>query len=102
MPDGIDSGDAETVRHRRIRGAAAPLSENSLVLCEAHRVPHHQKEPGETECLDDSELVLELILVPVVELRSPALVRALENSFAQNGIVGVIAGKRESRQWRPQ
>ena len=41
VPHRIHCRDGETVSHRRIRGAAATLAENSLLLCEVHRVPHY-------------------------------------------------------------
>ena len=58
VPHRIDSGDGEAVRHRGIRRAAASLTENSLFPREIHRVPHHQKKPGETQIPDDSQLML--------------------------------------------
>ena len=45
----IDRGDAETERDGGVGGAAAALAEDALVLREAHRVGHDEKEAGEPE-----------------------------------------------------
>ena len=53
MAHRIHRGDAETVRDGGIGGAAATLAENALLAREVHRVPHHEKEAGEAEPVDD-------------------------------------------------
>ena len=92
----IDGGDGEAVRDRGVGGAATPLAEDSLLAREIHRVPHHEKESGEAEVADDSQLVLQLLGLLVVDL-SPTLARAGEHSVAKEGVVGESRGNRKLR-----
>src|SRR5690606_5430787 len=65
---GIDRRDAEAVRNRTVRRAAAPLAENAARAREADRVPHHEEEPRKAEIADDAQLVLDLRALPLVRL----------------------------------
>src|SRR5207245_5688729 len=62
--------------------------------------PHHQNEPGEAQIPDDSQLVLDLCCLLVIDL-APPLARALENFLAQKRVVVVAGGNRKLWQRRP-
>ncbi len=85
----IDGRDAEQVRDDGVGGAAASLAENALRLGEVHRVPHHEKEAGEPEAVDDAELVIDLFHLRLAQRVAPALLRADEDALAEVARVGV-------------
>jgi hypothetical protein len=64
-----------------------------------HCVPHHQEKAGKTEILYDSQLVLDLRGLLVVDL-APSLTRALVNFLAQERVVVVARRNGKFRQRR--
>src|SRR5690349_97691 len=99
MPHRIHGRDGEAVSHRRVGGAAAALTENSLRLGEVHGIPHHEKKSRETEIPNNSQLVLELIDLLLVEL-APPLSRTFEDFLVQERVVVVTVRNRKLWQRR--
>ena len=60
MADGIDTCDAEYIRHDRVGRAAPALSRDATLLREAHQVPANEEELGQAGLLDDGQLVGQL------------------------------------------
>src|SRR5690606_27353459 len=98
---GIDRRDAEAVRNRTVRRAAAPLAENAARAREADRVPHHEEEPRKDEIADDAQLVLDLHALPRVRL-APTLSCTCQGTFREERVVIVTVGNVELRQRRAQ
>src|SRR6185295_13193718 len=91
MTNRIDRGDAETVSHGGVRGAAATLTEDAKRARMMDDVPHHEKESGEAEPADDAQLVIELPALRIAQL-APALASPLLDAMPEEGVVGVAFG----------
>src|SRR5690606_16523013 len=98
---GIDGRDAEAVRDRTVRRAAAPLAEDAARACEADRVPHDEEETGKAETADDAQLVLDLRALPLVRL-APPFACAGPRALREERVVVVAGGNVETRQRRTQ
>ena len=59
---GVDRRDRERVADGAVRGRAAPLHEDVLLLAEVHDVPDDEEVAREVQLLDEVELLLELRL----------------------------------------
>ena len=57
VPDGIDPGDAQRVRHDRIPGTPPPLGRDAALPCEPHQVVADEEEAGEMRPADDTQLM---------------------------------------------
>ena len=55
----VDAGDVEQVGDDRVRGAAAPLPGNVMLVRVSHDVPRDQEELGKSCLLDDVQLALQ-------------------------------------------
>jgi hypothetical protein len=97
MAHRIDGGDAETVSHGGVRGAAAALTKNAELARLVNDVPHHEKEPGIPEPTNDTQLVIELATLSLLEL-APAVAGSSLDALPQKGVVGVALVNREMRE----
>src|SRR5690606_27281102 len=97
----VHGGDPQAVRDHAVGGAATSLAEDSPRASEAHRVPHDDEEPRETEPADDLQLVLDLGAL-LLAYAAPTLERTGVDLFAQEGDVVVTGRQRVERKGRPQ
>src|SRR5665213_270189 len=75
MQNGIYCRDAEAVCDCGIGSAAAALAEDILPARKANSIPHHKKETGEAQSVDDCQFVLDLGALFAAQCCTPAHVR---------------------------
>ncbi len=86
MADGVDTRDAQGVRHDRVARAASTLRGDAVLAGEAHEVLAHEEEPREVGPADDPQLVGQALLhrgadggiAHVVALDDPSTTQTLE------------------------
>ena len=101
VPERIEVGDPQAVRHDRARSRPAARSDADPALArESDQVPHDQEVPGEAHLGDDVELVVDAPADVVGHARI-ARGRALVHQFAEVAFEVLAVRRLEPRQVEP-